>query len=85
MDELGVAEVTFTIGEGELQRLGDYVEVGRRIMFQAVDADLFGERQCFEQRGALAPGAADHHLMPAPGAAHGGFEARAVFGEIGCR
>ena len=52
-------------------------------MFQAVDADLFDERQCFEQRGALAPGAAGHQFMPAPAAAHGGFEAGAVFCEVG--
>ena len=83
VDELGVAEMVFAVGQRQFQAFGDGVQVVRRVVRHAVDAGFFDEEERLDQGGALAPGAAGDDLVAAPHAAHGGFDAGAEVGEVG--
>jgi hypothetical protein len=66
LHELGIAYVGFAIAEGQVERLGQPVDIRRRVVSERAEVRILEDLQRFEQRDPLAPGVAGVHLVAAP-------------------
>src|SRR2546422_6768832 len=82
LHEVRIAVVRVAIGEGELDRLDEPVQVRRRIVAEGLEVDAVEEVEHLEERRPLTPEAARGDLVPAEGGPQGGAHLDAELGEV---
>ena len=82
VDELRVAVVALAVGEDELERLGEQVDIGRRVVAERGEVVGLEQRQHLGQHRPLTPGAAREHLVLAKARAHRLLDLHLERGEI---
>ena len=58
IDETGIADIAIAIGEGELHRLGDDVQIFDTVMAERLEVVAFENVECYEHDDALRVGRA---------------------------
>src|SRR5262249_49234430 len=69
LDEVRIAVVRVAIGERELHRLDEAMQIRRRIVAEPLEVDAVEHVEHLEEDGALTPEAADRHLVLAESSA----------------
>ena len=82
LDHRRVAVIGLAVGKGELQRLGQVVDVVGAVVAEAGEIGALEQGQGLQQHRPLAPGAAGEDFEIAKPAALGRADRRMVLGEI---
>ena len=82
VDEFRVAVVALAVGEDELERLGEQVDIGRRVVAERGEVVGLEQRQHLRQHRPLTPGTAREHLVLAKARAHRLLDLHLERGEI---